>query len=163
MSSVTSSFEQILRTLCDHGVDFILVGGVSGVLHGAPVTTQDVDVVHSRAEDNVAALLEALADLDALFRDIAGRRLRPNQSHLVTPGHQLLDTRYGRLDLLGSLGDGRGYPELLDVSEEMEVAGMALRVLNLDELIEVKRAAGRPKDKMMVMILEHTLRERDRT
>lgn len=163
MSSVTPNFEQILRTLHDRGVDFIIVGGVSGVLHGAPYTTQDIDVVHSRTPENVERVLAALAELDALYRDIAGRKLRPNATHLVTPGHQLLDTRFGRLDLLGSLGDGRGYHELLDVSEEMQVAGMRLRVLKLDELIEVKRQAGRDKDKLVLSILEHTLRERDRT
>lgn len=147
--------------LSEHEVDFIVVGGVCAVLHGAPINTLDLDVVHSRSPENVERLLRALEELDAWFRDIAGRKLRPNATHLVTPGHQLLDTRHGRVDFLGSLGDGRGFEELIGVTDEIEVAGMHFRILALDELIEVKRQAGRDKDKLVLSILEHTLRERD--
>jgi len=58
-------FLEILKVLRAHRVDCIVVGGVSGVLHGAPITTFDLDVVHSRSHENVSRAIEALRDLDA--------------------------------------------------------------------------------------------------
>jgi len=59
---------EILKVLTRHRVDFIIVGGVSAVLHGAPVTTFDLDVVHSRDQKNLARLLAALQELEAVYR-----------------------------------------------------------------------------------------------
>lgn len=162
MSSDTADFVAILRVLADHGCRFIVVGGIGAVLHGAPVSTFDLDLVHSRAPDNVERLLRALAELEARYRHSFGRDLRPGASHLTTPGHQLLHTRYGDLDLLGSLDGGRSYEDLLEQAVELEVAGLSLHVIRLEELIEIKRRAARDKDKFVVPILEHTLRQRDR-
>src|SRR3954447_2164849 len=104
MPTHTSDFRVILQTLFDCGVDFIVVGGVCAVLHGAPVSTLDVDLVHSRAPENLERLLAALQDLDAYYREQPDRRLRPGPSHLASAGHQLLLTRAGPLDLLGTVG-----------------------------------------------------------
>ena len=156
-----ADFLEILRVLVAHHVDFILVGGVAAVLHGAPITTFDLDVVHSRAEDNVDRALAALADLEARYRGSNSRRSEPDRSHLSSPGHQLLMTRAGPLDFLGAIGSGRGYDELLAHSSETEVgAGLRIRVLNLEELIRSKEEAGREKDRAVLAILRRTLEER---
>jgi hypothetical protein len=60
VTSPTSDFYSILETLSKYKVDFIIVGGVCGVLHGAPVTTFDLDIVHSRTQENLARLMPAL-------------------------------------------------------------------------------------------------------
>ncbi len=60
----------ILKTLRRHGVDFIIVGGVCAVLHGAPVATFDLDVVHSREPHNLARLMAALEELDARTKNL---------------------------------------------------------------------------------------------
>ena len=83
----------ILVTLAKHDVRYIAVGGIAAVLRGAPINTRDVDIVYDRAEDNLSRPLEALADLDAYFRDDP-RNLRPNESHLRSTGHKLLRTRW---------------------------------------------------------------------
>ena len=106
MKSPRIDFLEILKVLRAHDVDCIVVGGVSGVLHGAPITTIDLDVVHSRAPENIDRLLRALEDLEAVARGQGERRLRPNRSHLDSPGHQLLMTKHGPLDLLGAVGGG---------------------------------------------------------
>ncbi len=56
----TPNFLSILRTLRKQKIDFIVVGGVGGVLQGAPITTFDLDVVHSRDPVNIERLLAAL-------------------------------------------------------------------------------------------------------
>lgn len=76
-------FRDALEVLASHHVDFIVVGGVAGVLAGAPISTFDLDIVHDRAPPNVARLLSALTDLDARYRDPAGRVLRPEAEPLT--------------------------------------------------------------------------------
>ncbi|MBI5086743.1 MAG: hypothetical protein HZB13_19375, partial [Acidobacteria bacterium] len=102
------NYDLVLSTLLRHGVEFIVVGGVSAVLHGAPYDTFDVDVVHARAATNLERLVDALEELDAVYRMMMSRRLRPPLSALEGPGHQLLMTRHGPLDVLGEIGDGMG-------------------------------------------------------
>lgn len=156
-----SALLALLDTLSQHGVEFLIVGGLSAVIQGVPVTTLDVDVVHRRTPENVERLLEALEALSAASR-LDARGLRPSSSHLLSPGHELLKTRYGLLDLLGELSGGLDYEALYARCDEVELAGMKLRVLRLEALLEIKRATGRPKDQLVIPLIEHTLAERDR-
>ncbi len=99
-------------------------------------------------------LQAVIAEVDAFFRnDFARRHLVPTPEHLLGKGQLLLSTRMGPLDLLGALHDGRDYQELLPHTTPYEVEGRVLRVLDLPTLIEVKTAAGRPKDKLAVIEL----------
>jgi hypothetical protein len=77
-----TDFDGALLALREADVDFLVVGGLAGVLNGAPVNTFDLDIVHSREPSNVARLLQVLEALDAVFRIQPERRLRPNASHL---------------------------------------------------------------------------------
>ena len=141
-------------------MDFILVGGLAAVLHGAPVVTFDVDVVHSRDAPNITRLLAVLELLDAVSRIQPERKLKPNATHLSGPGHVNLITRYGPLDLLGTIGDGLGYEELLPHSYETEVGDIRVRVLDLETLIAVKERVGGEKDRLVLPILRRTLEEK---
>jgi hypothetical protein len=142
MPSSSPDFLALLRTLADHQVQFIVVGGVSAVLHGAPVTTFDLDVVHSRTPENVSRLLSALDDMDAYYRGRGEQRLRPSRDYLISSGHQLLMTRFGPLDIPGAIGADQDYEELLKHSVEYELGGLRLRVLDLETLIKVKGEVG---------------------
>jgi predicted nucleotidyltransferase len=152
----------LLRTLVGHGVDFIIVGGVSAVLHGAPVTTFDLDVVHSRTPDNIGHLLSALHDLDAYYRGRGDQKLQPTLARLDSPGHQLLMTRLGPLDLLGTIGAGHDYKDLLEHTLELQVSGMPVRILDLETLIRTKVELGRDKDRAVIPILRRTLEEKSK-
>lgn len=157
-------FVEILRTLVSEGVDFIVVGGVAAVLQGAPISTFDVDVVHSRTPENVDRVLVAIRVLEARYRGQPGREAVPDRSHLSSPGHQLLVTRAGPLDLLGVIGLSRGYDELLEHTVELEIGpGTVVRVLDLPMLIRTKEEAGRDRDRAVLAILRRTLEERSRS
>ena len=141
----------LLTLLLERGVEFILVGGAAAVVHGVPVGTQDIDIVHSRSDENVARLGRVLGELDAFFRaDLSGRKLPPTTQHLSGRGQLLLSTSLGPVDLLCTLHDGRGHPELLPHTVQLDLGGKVLRVLDIATLVEVKTAAGRPKDKVVV-------------
>ena len=152
----------MLDALQNAGVELIVVGGASAVLHGALAMTQDLDVVHRMSPDNVARLASVLVQLDAYVREPGQRRLRPTRDHLASGGQLNLLTTLGPLDLLGRLHDGRGYDDLLAHTEVFEDGTRQVRVIDLPTLIEIKTDAGRPKDRIVVPMLLALLRERER-
>ncbi|MCL4810597.1 MAG: hypothetical protein KJ062_22785, partial [Thermoanaerobaculia bacterium] len=143
---MTFDFGRALAVLAEHEVELIVVGGISAILQGAPVVTLDLDVVHRRTPENVRRLLAALRSIDARYRHDP-RGLVPEESHLLGPGHNLLQTTCGPLDALGAIDAGLAYEDLLPDSEEVRVGpGLSTRVLALRRLVELKTTAGRPKD-----------------
>jgi predicted nucleotidyltransferase len=163
MQLPTAKFGKLLQTLAAEGAEYIVVGGIAAALHGAPVTTFDLDVVHARTPENLDRLQAALRVLDAFYREQPERRLRPDVSHLSSPGHQLLMTRDGPLDLLGTIIGGRGYQELLPHTIELDIGnGVRVRVLDMATLIQLKEETGRDKDRAMLPVLRRTLEEQER-
>jgi hypothetical protein len=144
-----------------HDVRFIIVGGMAGALQGAPVNTLDLDIVYATDRENVGRLLRALKSVDARFRDDA-RHLAPNESHLLSKGHKLLATSHGQLDVLGTIEEDSGYEQLIEDSDQLELAGERVHVPSLERLIRVKEKLARPKDQLMLLILRATLDERAR-
>ena len=130
------------------------------MLHGAPVTTFDLDVVHARNPENIARLLSALEELEAVYRAQPERQLRPDESHLAGPGHQLLLTTFGPLDVLGMIGKSRTWEDLRAHTQTMEIEpGEVVRVLDLEMLITVKEELGFPKDTAVLPVLRQALKE----
>lgn len=120
--------------------------------------TVDVDVVHQRTDDNIDALLDALAELDAHFRGHPGKDLEPTREHLASTGHQLLMTAYGPLDLLGAIEQGLTYEQLLGDSVNIEVDGESMRVLSLTKYVELKEQSTQPRDRARIPVLRETLK-----
>jgi hypothetical protein len=153
------SLESLLETLATSDVEFIVVGLLAAVAQGAPVTTHDLDIVHRRTPENIARLLEVLVNqLDARYR---GRTdvLRPTAEILAGPGHSLLKTSLGPLDVLGAIEGGRDYESLLPNSHRIEISGHTVYVLGLATLIELKRGSTRLKDQLVLPVLEETLKQ----
>jgi hypothetical protein len=153
-------FAELLRTLADHEVRFVVVGAVAAVLGGAPITTFDLDVVFEPSEQNLDRLLGALVDLDATYWDPAGRRIEPDAGRLRSQRLHLLETRLGRLDLLREIGAGLGWGAVVARSHEVRAAGRTILVLDLEAVIESKESAGRDKDLASLPLLRETLRLR---
>ena len=107
--AVVPRFAELLAALFDHGVEFIVVGGVAAVLEGAPISTFDLDIVPRWSPENLDRLAGALEALDALYR---GRDIRPTRERLESPGHHLLETRLGALDVLGTVSPSRRFEDL---------------------------------------------------
>ena len=162
MPDPAPDFLAILEELTGEAVDFIVIGGIGAALHGAPATTLGLDLVHSRKAENVKRLLRALRALEAFCREQPARRLAPSAADLAGPGHHLLMTRAGPLDLLGAVVGGRGYEELIGRAVPIQLApGKSIRVLDLPTLILLKEELGREKDIAMLPVLRRTLREQE--
>ena len=150
----TADLEALIRELVSAGIEFIIVGGAAAVIHGAPVTTQDLDIVPKLDPMGLERLLEVLTKLDTRFRPVRpDRDIAPAREHFAASGQLNLITSLGPLDVLCRLHDARGYDELLPRSRVIEDAGLAIRVIDLDALIEIKQSTGRARDAMVVPVL----------
>lgn len=161
LESYTSiPYRRILEVLAAHGVEHLLVGGVAAHFYGASYTTKDMDVVYARTPENIARLLAALDEMETIFRDFAGRRIAPNESYLATANPKLLLTKYGPLDLLGTLSmedDDTGYASLASDATLADMGGFTVRVLSLPRLIAVKERLKRPQDLAVLPLLRAAL------
>lgn len=108
----TADLEALLRELAAAGIEFIVVGGAAAVIHGAPIATQDLEIVPRQRPDDLIRLLAALERLDTRFRPVRpDRDLAPTAEHLAGTGQLNLITQHGPLDILLRLHDARGYDE----------------------------------------------------
>lgn len=150
----TADIEALLRALVSADVEFIVVGGAAAVIHGAPVTTQDLDIVPQQAQENLDRMLDVLNQLDTRFRPVrADRDIAPSAVHLAGNSQLNLITRHGPLDVLLRLDDARGFDELVRQSHEISDGDLRFRVIDLDALIEIKRSTGRARDALVVPML----------
>jgi len=145
----------MLAALTGAGVDYILVGGAAAIAHGSARLTQDVDIVYARAAVNLSKLVKALGPHTPYLRGAPpGLPFQFDEQTLRRGLNFMLTTSLGDIDLLGEITGGGGYEDLLPDSVVLEVFGLHCRGLSLDRLIEVKRAAGRPKDLEAIAELE---------
>ena len=157
-----SELTQITRRLAEARVEFVVVGGLATILHGAALMTRDVDVVCDMSPENLLRVWDTVADVHPVHRMTPGRLpFTREQAQEGKLGNLYLSTDWGLLDLLGEVKGIGGYPECLKSSEVIPVGGAEIRVLTLDALIVAKRAMGRPRDLNAVLELE-VIRERKR-
>jgi hypothetical protein len=150
----------LLKLLAESGVEFVVVGGVAAVAHGSARLTQDLDVVYRRTPDNISRLVTCLEPLRPYLRGAPGGLPFRFEAATVERGLNFtLQTNLGALDLLGEITGGGGYEDLLPHTITLHLFGVSCRCLNLRRLIEVKRAAGRPRDMESVAELEALLEE----
>lgn len=158
-----TEFGELLRRLAVHEVEFILIGGLAGNAHGAARNTLDVDVVYGRSDANIARAVAALADTEPYLRGAPpGLPFSWDADTLRQGLNFTLTTTMGHIDLLGEIAGGGGYSDLLPHTIEIEVFEVSCLCLDLEKLIEVKRAAGRPKDLEVVAELEAIWEEREK-
>lgn len=157
---------RLLQTLNRHGVRFVVIGGVAGNLHGSATLTRDLDIVYARDRQNIRRLAAALAELDAHRRDVPKELAAPVDEQAILNGSNfLLQTQAGLLDCLGETpADRLTYEHLERTAVRFPVDGLDVLAVSLPELIRMKRAAGRDRDRIEVERLsalrdEHELRE----
>ena len=142
-----------IEALLDHGVKFVLIGGVAANLLGSPTVTSDLDVCYSRDDENLERLADALRAIGARLR---GRNVpddlpfRLDARTLAVGDHFTFSTSVGSLDILGAPSGSEGFDQLVRNAITMRFRGRDVLVAHIDDLITMKRAAGRRKDLIMV-------------
>ena len=137
----------ILHRLTDGAVDFVVIGGLAVVLLGSARYTKDLDITYATDSPNLEALGEALIGLHARLRGINeevpfvsdGRSLR--RARLLT-----LETDEGWLDLLADPPGAPRYAVIRANATQIDVGGFSVRVAAIDDMIAMKKAAGRLQD-----------------
>jgi predicted nucleotidyltransferase len=153
--------EQVASQLNKHGVRFIVIGGWAAIIHGSAHNTNDVDVVYARDPENLRRLVEALTPWKPYLRGAPpGLPFRFDEATLRAGLNFTLTTEYGDVDLLGEVSGGGTYEQLLPFTEESVAFGTTCRYVTLEKLIQLKRAAGRPKDLNILAELQALLEER---
>ena len=157
--------EVILQRLLAHNVRFVIVGGLASQVHGSPSLTRDIDICYALELDNLQNLAAVLDDLVAVRRGLpldAPPMRRLDARTLRAGGRLTLSTTAGDLDLLAVPDPGLDYERLRSAAIQATVAGHAVYVASLEDLMTMKRAAGRPKDLIELEILGALREELDR-
>lgn len=158
-----TEFAALLKLLAESKIEFIVIGGVAASTHGSARSTNDLDVVYARNPGNVARLAAGLAPLSPYLRGAPpGLPFRLDAETIRHGLNFTLTTSLGWLDLLGEVTGGGRYEDLLPNCIRIRVHGVDCLCLNLEKLIEVKRAAGRPKDFDAIAELEALREEREK-
>jgi predicted nucleotidyltransferase len=149
------NFSYFLPKLCHHGVEFILIGGGAAIVHGAARTTYDVDILYSRKPENLKKLITALDGIQLYYRGAPpGLPFRWDEKTLEQGLNFTLTSTQGDIDLLGEVAGGGTWESVRPFTENIEIFGVLVPVVSLAKLIELKRAAGRPKDFESIAELE---------
>lgn len=150
--------DRLLATLHRHQVDFLLVGGMAAIAHGALRPTADVDCLARSSAENLSRLAAAMRELNARLR-IAGLT-DAEAAQLPTPldadmlGRMRISTwrtDAGDFDVLTEVpardGSRLRYDELVGRASVLDIHGIAVQVAALEDLIASKEWADRPKDR----------------
>lgn len=139
--------ESVIRLLGRRRVRYVLIGGLAAVTHGAPLITQDIDACYARDEPNLRRLAAALVEVHAELRGAdPDLPLRLDAKTLRAGDAFTFSTDIGWLDLLGTPAGTTGYEDLARTADTLDLFGYGVQVASVDDLIRMKRAAGRPKD-----------------
>jgi len=139
----------ILQILDSHNVRFVVIGGIAGRLWGSTTVTNDLDICYARDRGNLEMLASSLQELKVKLRRVDRDAIR-------------VTTVAGKLKGLESPVGSGGYDTLARTATTMDVGGVKVQVAAIEDLIRMKRAAGRPKDLIEVEVLAAVREELDR-
>ena len=145
--------EQILAVLAEHGVDYVLIGGLAAAIHGSDIVTTDLDITPARGTANLSRLSKALRALHAGIRSDAAPNGLPfprDATSLAKADMWNLTTDFGDLDIAFIPAGTTGYTDLRRSAVVIDVIGTTTTVASLADIIRSKEAADRPKDRIAV-------------
>jgi hypothetical protein len=144
----------ILRELIAYRVEFIVIGGLAAAAHGSPTATVDLDICYRRETKNLERLAGALQAVGARLRGADDDVPFLLDAKTLSAGdHFTLSTDLGDLDILGTPVGTSGFDDLAARASDVDLDGLTVRVVSLEDLIRMKRAAGRPKDRIELEVL----------
>ena len=153
----------IIEALSDADVDFVLIGGLAGGAHGSAYPTYDIDVMYARDRQNLERIARVLRELGATLRGAPpDLPFLLDADTLENGANFTFSTNLGVLDLLAFPTGAPPYEKVRDAAETIEIGGRDVRVASLDDLIAMKEAAGRVKDKLMASEYRELADERRR-
>ena len=155
MQSLIEIIEAPLRLLGRYEVEMVVIGGVAATLYGSSQLTHDLDVCYARNLPNLDRVANALRSVNAQLRGAPESLPFILDAETLQKGLNFtFTTDIGVLDLLGEVRGVGYYEDVLAGSIKYELFGYPFPVIDIGKLIVAKRAAGRPKDLIVVPELE---------
>ena len=152
------NFATAIQVLVDAGVDFVIIGGWSAVLHGSAYITNDLDICFSRRPENLSRLAGALAPFHPRLRDLPDDLKFLWDERTLSNGTVFtLVTDVGKIDLLAEVAGLGTFEAVRSHSQLFEAADRRVWALSLPALIQSKRAGGRAKYLQLLPELESLL------
>jgi hypothetical protein len=147
---------ELFRAFARYDVDYLTIGGIAIQAHGGQRLTQDLDVAIAASTDNVARLSAALLDLDARILGPNGQRSRsvPSAPLLASSDQWHLITVHGPLDILTLPAHLGSFEDMRARAHEVPLGDLSIPIAHRDDLLKMKRAAGRPQDLADIQLLE---------
>lgn len=141
----------LARTFADHKLEVILIGNMGAALHGAPVSTVDVDFLFHRTP-------QSMRKLKTVTIALGGQLMQPYyplsglyRLHRESDGLQV--------DFMTRIDGIRSFESLRSRARPISIGGATLLVADLKDIVQSKKATGRPKDLAELATLEATLHE----
>jgi predicted nucleotidyltransferase len=134
---------ELFRALAEHGVDYLVIGGVAAQVHGHRRTTKDLDVTPAPDPENLKRLAGALVALDARPVELpAPTAEQLNLASIVSP----LATRHGELHILNEVPGATAYAGMRARALTVDLDGIAVHIVSVDDLVRMKQTEGRQGD-----------------
>lgn len=144
----------ILNLLLTYKVDFVVIGGIAGAAHGSPSVTSDLDVCYSREKANLVRLADALTEMKARLRGASKDvKFQLDARSLQVGDNFTFSTQFGDFDCFDHPAGTSGYSDLMAAAVSMDFDGIKVAIASVGDLIRMKRASGRPKDRVELEIL----------
>ncbi|MBK7311978.1 MAG: hypothetical protein IPI93_14675 [Sphingobacteriaceae bacterium] len=141
----------LFKSLHDHKVQYVLVGGFAGYLNGSKRITEDLDIWIKDTLENRRCLQKALKEI--------GLPDMPQIERIdFVPGWSGINLPSGfPLDIMTDLSGFAKvrFDECYKLANEANIGEIKIRFLHINQLIEAKKASGRPKDLLDVEELEN--------
>ena len=148
---MTIDYLAVLRVFDDHDVNYVLIGGLAANALGSATATYDLDICYERSKDNLERLAAALRSMHSHLRGVDEEVPFILDAHTLRNGDSFtFETDFGPVDALATPSGTSGYDDLVAGANRLELGGYQVQVVALDDLIRMKRAAGRVKDRIEV-------------
>jgi hypothetical protein len=149
----------VLSTFNKHAVEFVVIGAFSAVAQGYPLPTEDLDITPARTPENLERLVAALEELKAVLRLPGDQSMAfPLEAKFLGDSDSwALVTTGGSVDILFLPSGTGGYDDLRREAVEVTLRGTPVLLSSLRDVIRMKEASNREKDRAQLPALRRTL------
>ena len=137
---LNQDYKDMLQILQKHKVDYILVGAYALAAHGYPRSTLDMDIWVDPTESNSSKIYNALAEFGAPLHEITEKTFK--KRGLIFQ----IGVAPCRIDFITEISGNIEFMYAKERAEKIEIEGIRLMTLSVEDLIKNKEATGRPKD-----------------
>ncbi|MCM2281894.1 MAG: nucleotidyltransferase [Bdellovibrionaceae bacterium] len=155
-----TNLNELLKLLLRNQIDFVLIGGFAGVVHGSSQVTRDLDIAMLLTPEQIENLRQCLKDIHPRHRMNPGFKPSFMDEPKITEGVKniYLDTDLGILDILTEVTGVGDFERIRSDAVEISIFGFKCRVISPKDLIKAKETIGRDKDKAVVRELRKILK-----